>query len=280
MRNASEHTKNKLEALKRFIEMFLTATKKGEWRAWNYIDLQAGPGKVKIRQPNEIVLGSPLIALKAPRNFTNYWFVELEGENVRALKQRTNSSERKSNVRIICGDCNVVVDDIVKYITGVDEDYREGKWSSLNLAFLDPEGLELEWSTVEKLASVNRMDLIINFSTSGFTRNVEKALESGNTETIDRFFGTTEWQKTYRKVRHEDGNRIRRAMIDFYKRRLADLDYLHVSDDLYPDELVVKNSKGVQQYTLLFISKSDLGRKFGREAASRNRGQRKLPFTW
>ena len=44
MRTASDHTKNKFEALKRYIEMFLNATKNMQWRAWNYIDLQAGPG--------------------------------------------------------------------------------------------------------------------------------------------------------------------------------------------------------------------------------------------
>ena len=279
MRNASEHTKNKLLALKSFIEMFLNGTKNMPWRAWNYLDLQAGPGRVKIRQTSEIISGSPLIALETNRAFTNCWFVDIDPKNVDALKKRTSQIGR-SKLTIICGNCNVEVNKVVEQINATDSEYREGVWSSLNLAFLDPEGLELEWTTVEKLATVKFMDLVINFSTSGFTRNVETALEKGNTEKIDCFFGTTRWLDAYRTVRHEDGNRIRREMINFYKRRLANLGYIHVSDDLYPDELVVKNSKGVQQYTLLFISKSDLGRKFGREAASRNRGQRKLPFTW
>ena len=274
-RTASDHTKNKLEALKRYIEMFLNATKNMQWRAWNYIDLQAGPGKVKIRRPNEIVLGSPLIALNAPRSFSNYWFVDSDSENIDALRLRIAQIEQ-NKIMTMCGDCNVVVDEIVKKINAMDTVYLEGIWSSLNLAFLDPEGLELEWSTVEKLASANRMDLIINFSTSGFTRNVERALQSGNTETIDRFFGTVEWKEAYYSVKHEDGNRVRRVMIDFYKGRLADLGYIHVVDDLARDELVVKNSKSVQQYTLFVVSKHELGSKFGQEAVSQNRGQRRL----
>ena len=65
-------------------------------------------------------------------------------------------------------------------------------------------------------------------------------------------------------------------MIDFYKGRLADLGYIHVVDDLARDELVVKNSKSVQQYTLFVVSKHELGSKFGQEAVSQNRGQRRL----
>ena len=278
LREASDHTRDKLETQKKYIEMFLQATKNDPWRAWNYIDLQAGPGKVEIRKPREIVFGSPLIALNAPRSFTNYWLVDLDTENINALEHRTAQSERSSKVKIICGDCNIVVDGIVEKIKAMDNVYRAGIWSSLNLAFLDPEGLELGWSTVEKLASVNRMDLIINFSTSGFTRNVRRALESGNTETIDRFFGTVEWKEVYCSVRHEDVSRVRRVMIDFYKGRLADLGYIHIIDELARDELVVKNSKSVQQYTLFVASKHELGSKFGKVAVSNVRGQKRLPL--
>lgn len=275
-RTASDHTKNKLEALKRYIEMFLIATKNMRWRAWNYIDLQSGPGKVKIRRPHEIILGSPLIALNAPRPFTNYWFVDLDSENIKALKRRTDQSERINKVITICGDCNAVVDDIVKSINETDRVYREGIWPSLNLAFLDPEGLELEWSTVEKLASVNRMDLIINVSTSGFERNVEKMINSSDTSLLEAFFGTNNWRGVYDQVRNEDGDHKRRAMLDFYKRALRKYGYKFIFDDLVPDELVFKNSRGRHLYTLVGASKSERGRDLWQKAISNIRGQRRL----
>ena len=276
MRDASDHTKNKLEALKRYIYMFLTATKRGNWRAWNYIDLQAGPGKVQIRQPNEIVLGSPLIALNATGSFTNYWFVDVDNENIQALEQRIAQSERSDKVRIICGDCNAVVDGIVEEIIAADNDYREGIWSSLNLAFLDPEGLELEWSTVEKLASVNRMDLIINVSTSGFERNVERMIRGGDTSLLESFFGTSNWRKEYDQVRNDDSDYKRRTMLDFYKRALGNYGYVFIFDDLVPDELVFKNRRGRLLYTLIGASKSERGQDLWQKAISNIRGQRRL----
>ncbi len=57
---------------------------------------------------------------------------------------------------VLTGDCNELVGQIVARI-------QPGDRRSLNLAFLDPEGMELHWATVEQLARLRRMDLIINY---------------------------------------------------------------------------------------------------------------------
>ena len=276
MRKGREYTKNKLEAVEHYLGMFSKSMKNKRWRSLNYIDLQSGPGKVSVRGSEQVLLGSPLLALTSEKGFSRYFFVDNNQDYVNDLSERVSVSERANQVDLRRGDCNTVVNDIVKKLKQCDKIFLKGKWSSLNLAFLDPEGLELHWSTVEKLASVNHMDLIINFSTSGFTRNAKMAIEMGNTETIDRFFGTIDWKETYSRVSNEDGNRIRREMLDFYKGNLVALGYQYVFDDLVPDELVVKNIKGVQLYTLFGVSKHKLGGKFWQESISQIRGQKKL----
>lgn len=258
MRESQDYAKDKLRVLEGYIARFTTSMRKSQWSALGYIDLLAGPGKNRFQPSGDILLGSPLIALTAKYPFTYYRFVEMGNQEYVALARRITSSEHAERVKVIHGDCNAVVNTVVADIASRDKRFlAEHKWSSLNLAFLDPEGLELEWATVEKLGRIRRMDIILNFSTSGFTRNAAQMLMSENTARLDRFFGTTEWKMVYQEVSKKDNSYVRRAMLDFYKSRLVTLGY-----KIHPDERVFKTSKGVQVYTLMFASKHDLGNKF------------------
>ena len=178
-----------------------------------------------------------------------------------------NASERKDLVKVLQGDCNEIVDEIVHEIRMIDSQFIEGKWPSLNLAFLDPEGLELRWETVQKLGKMNRMDLIINFSTSAIIRNAQKFLETGATDSIDLFFGTKDWQQAYLNA-GGDSTRIRRDLLDLYMTRLGKLGYQVIEPDP-TNELVFKNSKNAQMYTLLGASKHELGVKFWLDTISK-----------
>ena len=236
-RPSKEHTKLKLNALRRFIYMFTTAMK-DKWEIRTYIDLLAGPGKVIIDregsyEPNEIQLGSPLIALTTDNPFTHYWFVEKKENYYEALKRRVETSQIDSIIEVIKGDCNIVVDDIVSAIAQIK--------GSLNFAFLDPEGLELPWVTIEKLAKIERMDLIILFSTNGFLRNVVNSFENENFTTLDELFGGTEWRDVYSRGR---GQFDKRRMIEYYKGLFKPYGYSF-------KELPVKNSKNAELYRLI-----------------------------
>jgi three-Cys-motif partner protein len=162
-RDSGEWTEEKLDYLMRYIWVFETSMRAKPWRERHYIDLLAGPGKCRIERTSQILLGSPLIALTTEHPFTDYFFVDIDHENVEALRQRCSESTLAPTVTLKEGDCNIVVDEIVHHIRAVDNRRIEGAWPSLNLAFLDPEGFELRWDTIAKLASINRMDMVINF---------------------------------------------------------------------------------------------------------------------
>ena len=264
MRDSQDYAKDKLRLLKGYIQQFIVSMRNNPlWRALYYIDLQAGPGKNVFTPSQSIMLGSPLLALTAKFPFTQYRFVELRAVEYNALLERISVSDRRVRVKLMRGDCNVLVDQIVEEIQEIDRPFIKGKPSSLNLAFLDPNGLELNWNTVEKLGNVKRMDLIINFSTSGFTRNVGKLIEKNQTTQIDHFFGTQEWKETYRQVEDQDNTAVRRAMLDFYKKRLAALGYIiDFEREILPDEQVFRNRRNAQVYTLIFASKHPLGTEF------------------
>src|SRR5690606_7077769 len=194
--------RKKLDILARYIKSSTKAmaSPKMHWRRRYYIDLLAGPGMSHIKyQPSNIFLGSPLIALTDETGFTDYIFVEADATNVMALEKRCAAVRRNrpgGNIAVLPGDCNVLIDDIVDEIKSVDRPpFSKTDWNSLVLAFLDPEGLELNWETVLKLASLNRVDLLINFSTGGLKRTALPALEMkpGKAQ-ADRFFGDTAWR--------------------------------------------------------------------------------------
>lgn len=266
MRDSGDYAKDKLKILEAYIHRFIVAMRGKQWRAINYIDLQAGPGKNIFRGSGDIMLGSPLIALQAKKHFDNYWFVEMGDEEFQALETRVLVSDRASDVHLLHGDCNVKIDTIIARLDAIDKEYIEGWWPSLNLAFLDPEGLEINWSTVEKLGRISRMDLMLNFSTSGFTRNADLQFEKEETR-LDSFFGTPEWREVYEPVRSKDNSVVRRTMIDFYRERLNQLGYVNQQ----VREKVFKNRRNVQIYTLIFASKHKLGNKFWNQAIDDNR---------
>lgn len=257
-RASQDYAKDKLTILKVYMARFTTAMKDKPWRALNYVDLQAGPGKNKFSPSGDILLGSPLLALTTRYPFDNLYLVEMGASEYEALEKRVGANERAASVKTFHADCNVAVDAIVEYIEQIDHEYIDGVWTCLNLAFLDPEGLEVEWKTVEKLANLKRMDLIINFSTSGITRNAGAAAEEIEETIFDRFFGTREWRAVYEQARSGGSAAVRRDLIDFYLARLNQMGYVETQRE----EKEFKNQRNVQIYTLIFASKSDLGIQF------------------
>ena len=263
MRESNKYSQAKLRIIEGYIGRFITSMRE-KWPALYFIDLFAGPGKNRFPD-NSVMLGSPLISLTARHAFTHYRFVEADLANCQALAERARASDRESHVQILRGDCNERVIDIVIEISTFDTEQRfVDLRPSLNLAVLDPEDLALEWRTVSLLGEMNRMDLIINFCTSGVTRNARIAIETGRTDRIDKFFGTNEWQYVYMNAPN-DSTHKRRALLDFYKDRLGDLGYQTIryrSFRASDDEAVFRNSKNVQVYTLIGASKHRLGRDF------------------
>ena len=160
----------KLDYLKRYIGIFENSMHMKPWRERHYIDLFAGTGKCQVAETRNVYLGSSLLALTTTHPFTHYYFVDKEPDNISVLRKRCDASLIASNVDCKTGDGNTIVKEIVEHILDVDRKFINGTWSSLNLAFLDPDGLELRWETVAALAQPSKMDLIIHYSQMGIKR--------------------------------------------------------------------------------------------------------------
>ena len=274
MRETGAWAAEKLDYLARYIDVFETAMRR-KWPVRNYVDLLAGPGKNIVRDSGTILLGSPLLALTATYPFTGYFFADLSDENTKALQQRCAATPYSQRADIRTGDCNDLVNGIVAHV-------RQDDRRSLNLTFLDPEGMELRWETVTKLATVRRMDLIINYPEGGLNRYMPQAFEIAGQTSVDEFFGDRAWRKIYQNWQKRGVTLgLHRRLMDCYKERLQELGYTEFRQvDQGGDEPLIRNvRRRAPLYRLLFASKHPLGHDFWHKVTRRDvHGQVRLPL--
>ena len=277
MRSSGRWVAEKLDYLQRYINFFENSMHTKPWRKRHYIDLFAGPGKCYVSETGAVYLGSPLLALTTPPPFTDYFFVDTDSESIATLQQRCTVSQLSDRVQCLVGDCNLVVREIVERILAVDSEFIRDSWSSLNLAFLDPQGLNLHWETIVTLSRPYGMDLIIHYPQGGLSRYMGKAFRTEGQSAVDLLFGGPEWRQIYEKQQGRPG--IHRALMDLYKGKLQDLGYAEVlRDDEVGDEPLMRNAKRkTPLYRLLFASKHPLGNKGWHTVTHRDvHGQRHL----
>jgi three-Cys-motif partner protein len=263
-------TTEKLDYLRRYIYMFETSMKDKPWRQRSYIDLYAGTGKYREEENGTVRLGSTMLALTTEHPFTHYYFAENDAKNMEVLKKRCQSISQE--IQFYTGDANQKVDEIVNDIISIDKQQMSDKWSSLNLAFLDPDGLELEWKTIEKLAKVHRMDLIIYYSQLGLNLNLKNCYQTKGETTIDKFFGDNEWRKLFEKWQFKDSMAgIHRDLIDHYKSKLRAIGYVEVVEPETNVEPLMRTTKTkAPLYRLLFASKNELGHEFWKKVTRKD----------
>ena len=162
---------------------------------------------------------------------------------------------------------------IADVIGAINRPFIKGRWSCLNLAFLDPYGLDLQWDTVKILAEL-RTDLIIHYSQMGLQRYMPVAIQKDGETVVDRFFGGRRWRDTYRQGKSS----LYSELIGLYKQNLVDLGYVDVrSEDEVLRIPMMRNTKNAPLYCLVFASKSKLGERFWRDVTQRDiHGQQRL----
>jgi len=142
-----------------------------------YVDLLAGSGTTLIQETKDVIKGSPFaVKAFAFHPFDDYILVEKNEERYKALIQNTKLLGNISKPKY--GDCNKFVNEIFS-----DKSFH-------NLVFIDMEGFDVTWESMECIIDSNS-DIIINFPTSSFERT--KALESQ--QCLDKFYGDHSWFK-------------------------------------------------------------------------------------
>jgi three-Cys-motif partner protein len=245
-RDAASWTEEKLMILDAYLNRFAAACKKAG--GWYALDLFAGTGLNWSMTRDREINGSALIALEAgtPEAIK----VAVAESHAGAFEALAHRTERYGD-RVECfnEDANRVVANMLGLIPR----------RAPAFAFLDPEGSELEWSTVEAIAehkrghSPNKIEQLILFPTDmGFVR-----LAPEHPELVTRIYGHDGWKDIY--ARRESGEisaeEARGEYVRMYAAGFKRLGYATVLDRQ------IKKSNGQPMYFLIFATDNDAGER-------------------
>lgn len=187
-------TKEKLDVLSRYLDRFTTASKSQSEIL--YLDLFAGETENYDRLTGEPIAGSARIALEVDDPpFSRLRFFELE-PNAEELETRLKADFPGRDLKVHAGDCNVKIHEAL-------DELRRENWAP-TFAFIDPNGPDVHWATLEALSSfkkpgTTKAELWMLFPHGMSTRLLPTsgAVRPEDARRLTLMFGTEEWQLIY-----------------------------------------------------------------------------------
>lgn len=257
MRKIKKHTAQKLKYFEKYLNAYLTATKR--LRNKTYLDAFAGTGKCLLVPDNIECDGSTLISLKAKSEFTQYIFIDSDKKSISSLRtsiDECNFPEKKTKkIKLITEDCN-------KFLLN----FKLPGWFGC-LALLDPEGSELRWKTVEALSKIKRIDLFILYAYDMSLVRLTKT----EREKLDLFYGDQKWREIYDNSKNANEARIQ--LLEFYVLNLQKLNFPYVNYKPIRTDL----RSGKLHYYFIFASRHPIAYKIMSQVFDKELdGQQKL----
>lgn len=250
------HTKKKHDLLKIYLDIVSTAIQKKLQLV--YVDLYSSNGKCIIRETDEELNGSPLIALEYP--YYKYVFNDIDIEKINELRQRiqTEFPNKYSLCYFYTVDANTLFKELQK----------DGTIPRRHLltVFSDPNDLAPNYNTIKYISDNFKADILFHFSYGmDLKRNIHNYKKREKSK-LDGFIGDSDWRQL--------SNTNELAVTKYYFKKLFNLGYINFSDN--PDSRSVKNSMGSILYYFLLLSKDKLALKFYREAMKYSSNQTDL----
>jgi len=262
VRSVGRWSKDKHHFLQRYIHAFTTAMKdKPQWEGLGFIDLFSGPGMCRVRETDEEIDGSPLIALGSPKPFDGFVFADKSADCLDAVEQRFR--ERKAAVmpELVRGDSNSEVDRIAGLMPP--------RW--LHLAFLDPTGLHIHFDTIARIAEARRVDLIISVMDQlDLLRNIREYYYPDRSSNLDSFLCGVDWRSQFDQLPNHTAATVREWFLGLYRDCLRGVGYAHFGE---PRRISGPNP----YYLLFFASKHPRGADLWNKTSGKDRyGQKSL----
>jgi three-Cys-motif partner protein len=244
-------TRAKLQILDGYLKGFSRATKKSSDRV--YLDAFAGSGRGRDRLTDEEFPGSPRIALDvADPAFMRLRFFEMPGK-AQELEAALVAEYPGRDISVVPGDCNETIP---------QELARLGELRSPTFAFLDPDGMELAWETLEKIARYKKyktkIEMWILFPSSGVQRTLrlDRAPNDADGARATQLFGTDDWRRIHelRRADRLSGADAREGYVNLMRWQLQQgLGYEETH------ALEIKNLKGNPLYHMILATDHEAG---------------------
>lgn len=198
---AGPHTVEKLNCLEKYLRAYCKVFKNQPRLRTIYIDAFAGTGEIPVaasygelpldKEGQAFITGSTRRALELADGFDEYIFIEKKRGNARALENLRSEFPSKQ-IEIINSDAN----------SGLRALCAKRDWKIYRaVAFLDPFGSQVEWKTIEAIASTKAIDLWYLFpaglSVHRQVRRKDGTVHEGHQEALDRILGTQDWRSAF-----------------------------------------------------------------------------------
>lgn len=276
-RFGGDWTTAKLGVLAGYLTAYTTALKDTQFRK-GYIDAFAGTGyraarksgsdeesaqtllpELAAEEPQSLLDGSATIALRTDPPFDSYVFIEKSAKRCDQLENlKTEFPQLCDRIHVRQGEANTEIRDLCS------KDWRRHR----AVLFLDPYGMQVEWKTIEAIASTKAIDLWLLFPYSvGVNRLLTKSGEIPEAwqKRLDLFLGTKDWrerlyrQESQRGLFGDDEDRVVKAKLDaigaYFNERLAS-----VFAGVAQQPGVLRNSSNSPLYLLCFAVGNDKGK--------------------
>jgi three-Cys-motif partner protein len=274
-------TVEKLEHVRKYLPAYtriLRRNRRAQTLTTTYVDAFAGTGmcylqdrlrsanplfadltETEAQEAQDYIKGSARIALETEPPFDNFLFVERDPECARRLEQlKEDFPSRASRIEIHVTDANQY---LTQWCRGTD--WRRNR----AVVFLDPYGMEVEWSLIKVIAETQAIDLWILFpigvAVNRLLTRAEPPPEQW-AQALTRTFGTDHWRTTFyprKKVLTlfgEEEYRVRQADFaaigQFFVERLRTV-FREVAENPLP----LLNSRNVPLYLLCFAAGNPKG---------------------
>lgn len=187
-------TRGKLDLLRRYLDAFTTASKSQSEIL--YLDLFGGQPTNRERLTEHDLDGSARIALStgdAPFSRLRCFELEPFATRLGAALQRDFPGR---DVQVIPGNCNETIGATLSSLASVN-------WAP-TFAFVDPNGADVEWSTLEALAKFKKAgrtktEIWLLLAVGMFTRTlpIDGDVRLQDASKLTRLYGTSSWQHIY-----------------------------------------------------------------------------------
>lgn len=225
-----------------------------------YIDLFCGAGRARVRETNEIIDGSAIVAwkqsVKGKFPFSKVYIADIDADKRRLCAEYLRSLG--APVVELDGDAVTAATALMQILNS----------EALHFAFLDPYSLSaLDFRIIKTLASFKRMDMLIHISAMDMQRNVPHNL-SGEQESFDAF--APGWRDCMDRFASQ--HEVRRQLLEYWRSLVA-------AAGSWPSTEIklITGEKNQRLYWLLLAARHDLAHKFWKIAANDD-PQRRFDF--
>lgn len=141
-------TDKKMKIVVEYAKAYLTIMNKISWVKTIYFDGFAGSGLISGGTEEDMKKGTALqiMDITSPKPFNMYYFVELDGTHKSSLEKQIEENYKDRTAYVVQDDCNIRLKSLAEFLKN-NKTHRA-------LAFVDPYGMDVAWSSIEALKSV------------------------------------------------------------------------------------------------------------------------------